>query len=110
MIYDLGAAFVENVGNKAGYLLQMKNNGFNVPDGFILSSQIYKDIINYNGIGKIINESLLKLNAANIGEISTELADVFADLIIPDNILAELSRRICPTKNMPYEAVEQKRI
>lgn len=98
MIYDLGAAFVENVGNKAGYLLQMKNNGFNVPDGFILSSQIYKDIINYNGIGKIINESLLKLNAANIGEISTELADVFADLIIPDNILAELSRRICPTK------------
>ncbi|MCX7922060.1 MAG: PEP-utilizing enzyme [Clostridia bacterium] len=94
MIYDLNADFARDIGNKAKFLIQMKNNGFNVPGGFVLSSQIYNDIVNYNGKSKIIKDSLLKLNESNIHETSLEISNVFSDLIIPEQIIAEIAKRI----------------
>ena len=43
MLVRLGSREQENgkLGNKGKFLLLMKQNGFNVPDGFVLDSDTY---------------------------------------------------------------------
>ena len=40
----------EKLGNKGKFLLQMKKNGFEVPGGFILDSDVYMETIRANGL------------------------------------------------------------
>lgn len=76
-----------NIGNKAKFLIQMKNKGFNVPKGIVLDGDIYDDVVDYNEIGKDISLLLNKLNSDNIKEISIELFNLFNNVRIPKNIL-----------------------
>ena len=67
----------KNVGNKAKFLMEMKDNGFNVPDGFVVDSEIYQEQIIYNGIDEEINNNLKKLSKENVKEISDEITSLF---------------------------------
>ena len=40
----------DNLGNKGKFLVLMRENGFNVPSGIILSSDIYDKFILSNGL------------------------------------------------------------
>ena len=49
---------IGNVGNKAKFLIEMKNNNFNVPDGFVVDSDTYSEEINNNKLDKEITKCL----------------------------------------------------
>ena len=68
---------VENVGNKAKFLMQMKKQGFNVPDGFVIDSNTYKKEIQINKIEDKINTYLNELNTENVSEISKQIISLF---------------------------------
>lgn len=65
------------VGNKAKFLIEMKDNGFNVPNGFVIDSDTYSDEIINNKLDKEIDKFLSKLNKENISEISKEITSLF---------------------------------
>lgn len=81
----------EKLGNKGKFLLQMKKQGFNVPGGFILDSDVYDEVIESNGIGEKINSSLSELTAENAREISDRITGLFDGALIPEKILEEIN-------------------
>ena len=81
----------EKLGNKGKFLLQMKKQGFNVPGGFILDSDVYDEVIESNGIGGKINSALSELTAENAREISDRITGWFDGVLIPEKILEEIN-------------------
>ena len=81
----------EKLGNKGKFLLQMKKQGFNVPGGFILDSDVYDEVIESNGIGEKINSALSELTAENAREISDRITGWFDGVLIPEKILEEIN-------------------
>ena len=59
-------AKANKVGNKAESLIKLKKNGFCVPDGFVLDSDIYDEVIEKSGLAQKINQLLSKVNEDNI--------------------------------------------
>ena len=47
---------LEKLGNKGKNLLLMKQNGFNVPDGFVLDSDIFDETMESSGLKDKIDE------------------------------------------------------
>ena len=62
----------EKLGNKGRFLQMMKNEGFNVPSGFILDCDVYDEVIKLNNIDVKIKEALVELNKDNIKDVSEE--------------------------------------
>ena len=60
----------EKLGNKASFLIEMTHNGFQVPNGIVLDSDTYDEIIKNNELDKKIRKLLDKLNKDNIKNIS----------------------------------------
>ena len=85
-------ANTSKVGNKAKFLIEMKNNNFNVPDGFVLDSDTYTNEIYNNKLDKKINENLNKLNKENISKISKEIIDLFDSVEFSDNLKKEIEK------------------
>ena len=83
-----------SVGNKAKFLMQMKKNGFNVPEMFVLSSQVYNDIVDFNDKSQYIKDSLVKLTKNNINELSLHITNLFNEFEIPKNIISDISKKI----------------
>ena len=77
----------EKLGNKGKFLLQMKKQGFRVPGGFILDSDVYDETIAENGLKEQINQLLEGLTAENVSERSKELQALLNGAKLPDNIL-----------------------
>ena len=67
----------EKVGNKAKSLIEMKNAGFNVPDGFVLDSDTYLEEIKHNGIDKKINDLLSKKNKDNKRKTNKKIVKMY---------------------------------
>ena len=51
----------DKMGNKAKGIITLKAVGFNVPNGIVLDSDVYDEIIGFNGIGDRIEELLEEL-------------------------------------------------
>lgn len=83
-------ANANKVGNKAESLIKLKMNGVCVPDGFVLDSDIYDQVIEKSGLAQKINQLLSKVNQDNIKQISRELIDLFDEINFPDNIIREI--------------------
>ena len=66
MLVRLSDAGKENgkLGNKGKFLLLMKQNGFNVPDGFVLDSDTYDETVKGEP-EKVITNTLEGLNKDN---------------------------------------------
>ena len=97
---DVNMNLSEGVGNKAKFLMEMKENGFNVPHFFILSSDIYNEIIEFNDKRKAISDNLLILNKDNVDEISKAIISLFSEFAIPEKIAQDIEKRI--DKNKKY--------
>jgi len=67
----------DKVGNKAKSLMEMKQAKFNVPDGFTLDSDTYREEIKANNLDKKINKLLEKLDKDNISKISSDIIKLF---------------------------------
>ena len=91
MIIDLKyKGKINNVGNKAKFLIEMKNNNFNVPDGFVVDSDTYSEEISNNELDTAINKCLNKLNKENISEISKEISALFDSFEFSNNTKNEI--------------------
>ena len=64
---------LNKVGNKAKFLVEMKKAKFNVPDGIIVDSDTYIEIIKDNKLDKKILNLLKELNKKNTKEISNKI-------------------------------------
>lgn len=91
-------AKADKVGNKAESLMQLKKNGFNVPDGFVLDSDTYDEIISESGLFGEISEISSKLNKNNIRELSSKLIKLFDEINLTMNVKAEISKFIANKK------------
>lgn len=81
----------EKLGNKGKFLLQMKKQGFDVPGGFILDSDIYDEVISSNKIDGKISEILAGLTPGNCDDVSGKISELFNGALIPENILSEIN-------------------
>lgn len=82
------------VGNKAKFLMEMKSNGFQVPDGFVIDSDTYLEEIKNNGLNDEINKLLKKLNTNNISEISKEIISLFDSFEFSRTTIEEIEKRL----------------
>ena len=82
------------VGNKAKFLMEMKANGFQVPDGFVIDSDTYLKEIKNNKLDDEINLLLKKLNTDNISEISKEIISLFDSFNFSKTTIEEVENRL----------------
>ena len=78
MLVRLSDAGKENgkLGNKGKFLLLMKQNGFNVPEGFVLDSDTYDETVKGEP-EKVITNTLEGLNKDNLKETVAKLQALF---------------------------------
>jgi pyruvate,water dikinase len=81
------------VGGKGRSLASLTAGGFSVPDGFTITTVAYRRFVEANGLQAAILESakpeVLKGALAFIGA-SAGIQKLFADAVIPDEIIAEI--------------------
>ncbi len=82
----------DKLGNKGKFLLQMKKEGFNVPGGFILDTDIYDEVIAANSISDAVSSALAKLNKDNVKQISEEINALFDKVKIPSDISSQIDK------------------
>ena len=84
MLVRLGSREQENgkLGNKGKFLLLMKQNGFNVPDGFVLDSDTYDETVKGEP-EKVITKTLDGLNKDNLKETVAKLQALFDGIKLP---------------------------
>ncbi|NLG02624.1 MAG: phosphoenolpyruvate synthase [Clostridia bacterium] len=78
------------IGNKAASLIQMKRKQINIPDGFILDSDTYQQIIADNGIEQDIQEALRQIKKDNVRAISEKIIALFDRIRLSDEIIHEI--------------------
>ena len=91
MLVRLGSREQENgkLGNKGKFLLIMMQNGFNVPDGFVLDSDTYDETVRGKA-EEIISQTLENLNKDNIKETSIGLNELFNKIRLPEKTAVEI--------------------
>ena len=89
---------ISNVGNKAKFLIEMKNNNFNVPDGFVVDSDTYSEEICNNKLDKEITKCLNRLNKENISEISKEITALFDSFKFSNNTINKIEKLLSENK------------
>ncbi|AAK78773.1 pyruvate,water dikinase [Clostridium acetobutylicum] len=95
MIFDIAKGEVsQELGNKAKSLIEMRKEGFRVPDGFVIDSNTYKEIISYNEKEEDIKNILSTINKSNIDVLSIKLASIFDDFVIMDSLVNEIDKRL----------------
>ena len=85
---------IREVGNKAKFLIEMKNAGFNVPDGFVVDSDTYQSEIEANNISSEIETYLKKTNKDNISEISMEICSLFDSFNFSTKVENEIKSKL----------------
>lgn len=77
MVVNFKSNNTEKVGNKAKFLMMMRQDGFNVPDGFVIDSDTFIEEVKNNKLDTKINKILKKINEDNIRKISEEIIKLF---------------------------------
>jgi phosphoenolpyruvate synthase/pyruvate phosphate dikinase len=77
----------EKIGNKAKYLMAMLSNGFNVPNGFVLDSDTYDEIVSFNNKEEQIVDIIAGINEDNIKSTSEKLSGLFEGFELPQTII-----------------------
>ena len=85
---------ISNIGNKAKFLIEMKNNGFNVPDGFVVDCDTYSEEIINNKLDKEIDKCLNALNNENISKVSKEIISLFNSFEFSNNTKNDINKQL----------------
>lgn len=87
------------VGNKAKFLMMMLENKFNVPNGIVLDSDSYLEIIKDNKIDTKIEKLLNSLTKDNVSHVSEEIIKLFDNVKINEVIISEIEKNINEKKS-----------
>lgn len=94
-IFRLGEKLnTEEAGNKAAFLSLMKYNGFNVPSGIVLGSDIFSRTILLSDNKSKVDMLLKELSKDNGKEISDKVTELYSSLSLPDEIKTEIREKI----------------
>ena len=80
-----------NIGNKAKFLIEMKQNGFNIPDGFVLDSNCFDEVLEYNKITKKIYSLIGTLNKDNVSDVSKKICLLFDSIKFPSDLKEDIN-------------------
>lgn len=78
------------VGGKGANLGEMTKAGFSVPFGFCVTTESYKEFINYNGLYEFIVEEIKDANIENISMIGTKIREKIKQSEIPGKLEQEI--------------------
>lgn len=88
----------DKMGNKAKGIITLKAVGFNVPNGIVLDSDVYDEIIGFNGIGDRIEELLEELGTDyttdDIIETSKSISELFSNAQLTEDVICALNTDI----------------
>ena len=74
-----------SVGNKAKFLMEMKSNGFNVPNGIVIDSDTFTNEVIFNKIDTKIKRYLNRINIDNVHDISIKINKLFDNFKFSDD-------------------------
>ena len=83
----------EKLGNKGKFLLEMKQAGLNVPNGFVLDSDTYDEAVK-GGTEEKIGEVLSKLTKDNVSETGALLKELFDKVELPSEVRKEIGESV----------------
>lgn len=84
----------KKVGNKAASLIEMKNAGFNVPDGFVADSDFFTEVLASNGQSENFAKLLASLSKENVKEVSIKAREMMGKLTFEDASMEYLAKNI----------------
>ena len=85
---------VSELGGKGYSLVVLINNGFNVPKGFVITSEVFFKFLRFNNLmGKIENLSS-KIKENNFQEKSKEIKNLILNEKIPEEIALEIEKNL----------------
>ena len=94
---DSSKSGFETLGNKGKFLLLMRQNGLNVPNGFVLDSDTYDETVK-GETNAAIKEALSGLSKDNVKETTEKIRAIFETVELPDGIVSELDDVLQPDK------------
>ncbi|MFW5873257.1 MAG: phosphoenolpyruvate synthase [Bacillota bacterium] len=90
---EIGKGDIDLVGGKGANLGELTNNGVNVPPGFSVTAESYREFLAENHLeDKIVNllEGLDTENASELQQLSREIRGFMAEAEMPEAIRAEI--------------------
>ena len=63
-------------GNKGSLLGELANEGFNVPPGFVITTQAYYNFLKTNGLNEKIEQKILETNEENVEQLSNAVEQI----------------------------------
>ena len=81
---------ISEVGGKGYSLAVLINNGFNVPQGFAITSDVFFKFLKYNNLIKIIEKLTSEIEENNFGGKSKEVRDLMHNGEMPADIVSEI--------------------
>lgn len=94
MLQQIGEPTSAKIGSKAKALTELKNAGFDIPNGFVLSADIYDELLKYNHIGQKIEYELSDCNESNLKSASQHLMSFFKDFVFPEELVNEIEKAV----------------
>jgi len=90
----------EKVGNKVKSLMEMRRSGFNVPNGFVLDSDTFDEIVSYNKREKSISQLISGISEKNSIETGNALEKIFDQFEFPPETINHIRTKM--TQNKKY--------
>jgi len=81
---------VSELGGKGYSLAVLMNNGFNVPKGFVVTSEAFFKFLEENNLKKKINKLASEINVNNFQEKSKKIRNLILKGKIPEEIISEI--------------------
>lgn len=102
-IEEASQLHIEYIGGKARPLSRLSNAGFNVPAGFVITSNALKDFLAHNGIDiKIDDEHIDFSNQDNVAQYSKNIARMIHDGEMPSTIASEINASLEDLSNTVF--------
>ncbi|RJS75587.1 hypothetical protein CW714_00160 [Methanophagales archaeon] len=85
---------ISEVGGKGYSLAVLINNGFNVPQGFVITSDAFFKFIKYNNIIERIEKLASEIDENNFEKKSKEIRGLILDGKMPEDIASEIEEHL----------------
>lgn len=85
---------VSEIGGKGYSLAVLINSGFNVPKGFIITSEAFFEFLKYNKLPRTIQKLASEINKDNFRDKGKEIRNVILKGEIPDRVTTEIKKHL----------------
>ena len=83
----------EKLGSKAYALNRLRTEGFFVPDGFLMDTDVYDAFLSWNHLQETVADNLRVLRKDNARAVSEAIREAFSQATLPKRVAIELKER-----------------